>query len=268
MWNNKDTWEEVDVTAWAMVTLEDLLVGVECCVGHTEDRTGDGTGTGTETGERTDAGGTGEDAPSPPSAPPCAPHTLLRITGASNFDGYAQIVHFQGRQRFLFEFSFELTWYAEDHAAPPRAAAPHATSNTRPATASAAAAAAAASDEPTRMKGTLRIGDMCQDVELDSYEVSCPFTKSGDSYDRVRAALLAREGPPAAPCLQYLLVERVRQFQEEMRKLPSQEFLPQVPPGRAPKRVAPPPTDAESAAEAQKFAQAKDILSDPRIRMA
>ena len=133
---------------------------------------------------------------------------------------------------------------------------------------------AAASEEPTRMKGTLRIGDMCQDVELDSYEVSCPFTKSGDVYDRVRAALLARKAPPAAggpahaPCLQYLLVERVRQFQEEMRKLPSQEFLPQVPPGRAPKRVAPPPTDAESAAEAQKFAQAKDILSDPRIRMA
>ena len=100
--------------------------------------------------------------------------------------------------------------------------------------------------------------------------MSCPFVKSGKVYDKVRASLLARSpvAPTETPCLQFLIVDRVRTFQEELQQIPKQEYLPAGPPGRVPNKAAGPATDEENAAEAKKRAHAHDILSDPRIRMS
>lgn len=97
-WNSKDTWEEVDLTDWAVDTLGELLEGLvfrvpDDFIRHEAPRL--------KSSEAT-------------SSPAASKYfNTVKLTALREAKGHAQVVYFQGKTRFLFELSFELEWIAD-----------------------------------------------------------------------------------------------------------------------------------------------------------
>jgi hypothetical protein len=78
-WNSKDTWEEADITDWAIEKLATLIEGSVCFLPYSE------------------SGVAGS----------------IKLTSIQNAAGHAQVIRFQSKTRFLFNLSFELSWLAD-----------------------------------------------------------------------------------------------------------------------------------------------------------
>lgn len=79
VWNSKDTWEEKDVTDWAVDRIAEILEGQTLDLQDMSKEPVSGS---------------------------------MKIKQLKEAQGHAQVVYFQGKKRFLFDLSFEIVWVA------------------------------------------------------------------------------------------------------------------------------------------------------------
>jgi len=223
------------------------------------------------------------------------PGIVLRSTRLSDVEGHAEMVHFQGRQRFLYEFNFSLGWIADIRLV---------------------------DGEHRRLKGVLKFMEVGQDCDSSTYEVEAPFRPkfkhttatdgtSGDSasmcledlkvaetkaqVERDTLQLLQRmlkerepwrrspgragnQGADAnalEPTFQSKIIEQVHVFQREFIALPTKfKTLPSFPPphskksahGRSGAGQGGLETEEEKMKRAREQAQMQALMNDPRVK--
>ena len=239
-WNHKDTWEETAVTDWAADKLAECLGGLRCALPPL----GAGAAAGAE-------GATAEGG-------------VLVTTAVSEVRGFAQIVWFQGRTKFLYDFSFKLGWRAAFPAAAGEAGAGGEEG------AAGGEAAAGGDAKPRVMKGFLLLSEVGQDCvqpdpDDDMYELEAPFRKRNfPEFALLRRALTSKaelkaslkEAAAEAHTLQPLVRAAIREFQAALQQLPEQGDGRVPFWGRSKFRVAvEEETDASGLTEAQREAQ-------------
>eukprot|EP00613_Pedinella_sp_CCMP2098_P026840 CAMPEP_0171708428 /NCGR_PEP_ID=MMETSP0991-20121206/14931_1 /TAXON_ID=483369 /ORGANISM="non described non described, Strain CCMP2098" /LENGTH=486 /DNA_ID=CAMNT_0012298451 /DNA_START=74 /DNA_END=1534 /DNA_ORIENTATION=- len=165
VWNSKDTWEEVDVTDWAVDALAARVEGTVCTLC-----------------ERTAAA----------AGPPSTVRGSVTLTAVRSAGGHAQVVYFQRKRRTLFDLSFDLHWQAdlvvvvdtppsptpaEEEPSPSRLQDPTALKHTN--------------EKQYRLKGFVSLGDVVQDLDdpSDLVLVSVPFKEDEEAGNPARSAL-------------------------------------------------------------------------------
>jgi hypothetical protein len=176
-WNTKDTWEEVDVTDWAIDSFASHLEGTTCALPEVKTTT-NVAGSG---GQQVVVRGT------------------VTLTALKNAGGHAQVVYFQRKRRTLYELDFDVHWEADLVVVV--VASEEATSSSSAAESEAAPREMAGGEKRVRFKGFVSLGELVQDMDdpSDVVLVSVPFKEKGGSGSGEAAATTTTADPARDP---------------------------------------------------------------------